>query len=310
MKNPARFDSPDDSLAFPGQTRVGNRRRRGPSAHWIFRDLSGDPPRVIALRYASLPLALLAAGLLTAAPDRPSASGTWVDLTHAFGPETLYWPTEETFELETRFQGFTPAGYFYVARAYRAPEHGGTHLDAPLHFAQDRRTVDQIPLDQLTGQAVVVSVTDAVRADRDYEVTVDDFRRWEWRHGRIRPGRIVLIHTGFGAFWPDAVRYLGTAAKGPEAVKELHFPGLHPDAARWLVKERRIKAVGLDTASIDHGPSRLFEAHRALFEHNVPAFENVANLDRLPPKGAYVVALPMKILNGSGAPLRIIAQLP
>jgi len=233
-----------------------------------------------------------------------------VDLTHPFSAETLYWPTEERFELRTRFQGLTPAGCFYVAKSYRAPEHGGTHLDAPIHFGEGRRTVDQIGLDQLTDAAVVVDLTAAVQADRDYQVTVEDLKRWEKKHRRIRPGTIVLIRTGFGERWPDAVQYLGTAAKGPDAVKELHFPGLHPEAARWLVSERAVKAVGIDTASIDHGPSQLFEAHRILCERNIPVFENVANLGAVPPTGAYVIALPMKIQDGSGAPLRIIAQVP
>lgn len=241
---------------------------------------------------------------------RPSKSDTWVDLTHAFSAETLYWPTESGFELETKFQGFTPAGYYYVAKAYRAPEHGGTHLDAPIHFGEGRQTVDQIPLDQITGLAVMVDVSATVYTNRDHEVTVDDFKNWERKHRRIRPESIVLIRTGFGERWPDAEQYLGTTAKGPEAVKELHFPGLHPDAARWLVTERKVKAVGIDTASIDHGPSRMFESHRVFCERNIPVFENVANLHQLPPTGAYVIALPMKIKDGSGAPLRIIAQVP
>lgn len=241
---------------------------------------------------------------------RASKSDTWVDLTHAFSADTLYWPTESGFELETRFKGFTPAGYYYVAKAYRAPEHGGTHLDAPIHFGEGRQTVDQIPLEQLTGLAVMVDVSAAVRTNRDHEVTVNDFKNWERRNRRIRPESIVLIRTGFDQRWPDAERYLGTTAKGPEAVKELHFPGLHPDAARWLTSERKVKAVGIDTASIDHGPSRLFESHRIFCERNIPVFENVANLDQLPPSGAYVIALPMKIQDGSGAPLRIIAQVP
>jgi kynurenine formamidase len=117
----------------------------------------------------------------------------------------------------------------------------------------------------------------------------------------------VLLRTGWGARWGDRGAYLGTALTGPEAVSELHFPGLHPDAARWLVTEREVKAVGLDTPSIDYGQSELFESHVTLFEANVPAFENVASLDRLPPKGFVVAALPMKIRGGTGGPLRIVA---
>ncbi|HEY4643237.1 MAG TPA: cyclase family protein, partial [Bacteroidota bacterium] len=127
------------------------------------------------------------------------------------------------------------------------------------------------------------------------------------RHGRIPQKAIVLIRTGYGSFWPDREKYMGTPERGTEAVAKLHFPGLHPDAAKWLIDERSVKAVGLDTPSIDHGQSTQFESHVTLFEANVPAFENVANLDQLPVNGFTVVALPMKIRGGSGGPLRIIA---
>ena len=107
-----------------------------------------------------------------------------------------------------------------------------------------------------------------------------------------------------------AARYLGTAERGAEAVAKLHFPGLDPDAARWLVANRRIDAIGIDTASIDFGQSTLFESHRALYAANIPAFENLTTLERLPATGASIIALPMKIGGGSGAPLRAIAILP
>jgi kynurenine formamidase len=242
-----------------------------------------------------------------AAADGPFTGGKWIDLTHEFSAETLYWPTAEKFTLETEFQGQTPKGYFYAANRYRASEHGGTHIDAPVHFAEGHKTVDQLPIDQLTGAAVVVDVSPRAQKDADYQITVADLRAWEERHGQIPNGAILLFHTGFARHWPDAKKYLGTDEKGSDAVAKLHFPGLHPDTARWLVSERTIKAVGLDTASIDYGQSTLFESHRILFEKNIPAFENVAALDQLPATGAYVIALPMKIKDGSGGPLRIVA---
>jgi kynurenine formamidase len=104
--------------------------------------------------------------------------------------------------------------------------------------------------------------------------------------------------------------YLGTDRRGPEAVAELHFPGLHPDAAGWLVEERSIDAIGIDTPSIDYGQSTVFESHQVLFGANVLAFENVANLEQIPPAGGFVLALPMKIRGGSGGPLRIVAFVP
>src|SRR5262249_31783331 len=155
-----------------------------------------------------------------------------------------------------------------------------------------------------------VDVARNAAADRDYLVSVADLRAWEGEHGAIPEGAIVLLRTGHGALWPDPERYLGTAERGAAATKKLHFPGLDPDAARWLVTERRIHAVGLDTPSIDAGPSTSFLAHRILLDANVPVFENVAGLDRLPALGFTVVALPMKIGGGSGGPLRIIAIVP
>ena len=240
----------------------------------------------------------------------PFTSGRWVDLTHDFSAETLYWPTANRFALETEHHGSTPQGYFYAANRYAASEHGGTHIDAPIHFAEGRKTVDQLPLDQLIGVAVVVDVSEQALKNRDYQITTQHLQAWEKGHGKIPNGAILLLRTGFDRFWPDAEKYLGTAERGADAVAKLHFPGLHPEAARWLVSQRQIKAVGLDTASIDHGQSKLFESHRILFEKDIPAFENLAGLDRLPSAGAYVMALPMKIKGGSGAPLRIVAWLP
>ncbi|HET6975739.1 MAG TPA: cyclase family protein [Pyrinomonadaceae bacterium] len=230
-----------------------------------------------------------------------------IDLTYAFDADSVYWPTAEQFKLETDFEGMTDKGYFYSAYRYSAAEHGGTHLDSPVHFAKGRFTVDQLPLERLMGPAIVVDVTSKCATDVDYLVSVADFEGWERRNGRIQPGTIILLRTGFGKYYPDRQKYLGTDERGAAAVAKLHFPGLDPAAARWLTQSRSIKAIGLDTASIDRGQSTLFESHRILFEHNVPAFENVANLDQLPVKGFSVIALPMKIKGGSGGPLRIIA---
>ena len=236
-------------------------------------------------------------------------TGRVVDLTHAFDANSVYWPTAEPFKLETDFEGMTEKGYYYSAYRYSAAEHGGTHLDSPVHFAKGRHTVDQIPLQQLMGAAVIVDVTRQCAANADYQISVADFQNWERRNGRIAPGTIVLLRTGFGKYYPDRKKYMGTDERGAEAVAKLHFPGLDPAAARWLTQNRSIKAIGLDTPSIDYGQSTLFESHRTLFDKNIPAFENVANLEQLPLKGFSVIALPMKIKGGSGGPLRIVALL-
>ena len=245
-----------------------------------------------------------------APPAPPVLSGPIVDLSHPYDAETIFWPTAERFALETVADGITPGGFYYAANRFSMEEHGGTHVDAPRHFAAGRWTVDEIPLDRLRGAAVVVDVSGEASRHPDYQVTAGDMQAWEREYGTIAAGSILLVRTGYSARWPDAARYLGTAARGPEAVANLHFPGLHPDAARWLVRERRVSAVGIDTASIDFGQSTAFDSHRVLFEQNIPAFENLTALDRLPPTGAVIVALPMKIAGGSGAPLRAVAILP
>jgi kynurenine formamidase len=157
---------------------------------------------------------------------------------------------------------------------------------------------------------VVVNVSAQAAANADYQVTVGDLEAFEAAHGPIAAGTIVLVRTGWGSRWPDRERYLGTAATGPAAVPLLHFPGIAPEAARWLVEHRSVDAVGIDTPSIDYGQSSTFETHQVLYGANIPGFENVANLDQLPESGAYVIALPMKIQGGSGGPLRIVAVLP
>jgi kynurenine formamidase len=234
----------------------------------------------------------------------------FIDLTHPFGDETIYWPTEPGFQLQQGPAGVTAKGYFYAANRFAAAEHGGTHIDAPIHFYKQGRAVDQIPLVQLIAEAVVVDVTTKCARDADYQIGIDDLRRWEERHKRRLGDVILLLRTGFGRHWPDRKKYLGTDETGPEAVAKLHFPGLSPDAAIWLIEQRLIKAIGIDTASIDYGQSTRFGSHVKLFEHNVPAFENVANLDAVPDEGFCVIALPMKIAGGTGAPLRIVAVVP
>jgi kynurenine formamidase len=236
--------------------------------------------------------------------------GRWVDLSYAFDSVTIYWPTARSFRLEVVSAQRTPAGFYYAANNLSAAEHGGTHLDSPIHFAEGQQTTEQIPLERLTGPAIVVDVAGKAAARPDYLIGMPDLREWEERNSSIPAAAIVLLRTGWGARWPDRARYLGTSKTGAVAVPELHFPGLDSAAARWLVEERGIDAVGIDTPSIDHGQSTTFTTHQILSAANTPVFENVARLDQVPMTGAYVIALPMKITGGSGGPLRIVALLP
>lgn len=233
-----------------------------------------------------------------------------IDLTHSFGADTIVWPTEQDFRLVLQQAGETPGGYYYASNRVEMAEHGGTHIDAPIHFARGGQTLDQVPIERLVGAGVRIDVTAQCARDRDYLATIQDFELWEAEHGRIPNRAIVLLDTGFARFWPSRQHYLGTELRGPEAVRALHFPGLHPEAATWLVRERQVKAVGIDTASIDYGQSTQFETHVALLSQSIPVFENLGELRDLPHRGFDVIALPMKIAGGTGGPLRVIAVLP
>ncbi len=266
----------------------------------------GAAQRRPALRARRTPfLWVLSAVLLAGAP---AAADQIVDLSHAFDDKTIYWPTAQRFELDVVAHGKTDSGFWYEANQFCAAEHGGTHIDAPCHFAEGRNTVDRIPLEQLIGPAAVIDVREACAQAADYRIQVRDITRHEELHGPLPRGAIVLFWTGWGERWPDPKRYLGDDRPG--VTSDLHFPGISAEAARFLVNERDVDAVGLDTASLDHGPSTDFIAHQILNGANIPGLENVAHLDRLPPRGATVYAIPIKIGGGSGAPARIFAVLP
>ena len=238
------------------------------------------------------------------------AEGRVVDLTHTFDESTIYWPTENGFKLVKQKDGLTEKGYYYASNRFTTAEHGGTHIDAPIHFAADGKTVDAIPLRRLIGEVAVIDVTEACGQNPDYQIGIDDLRRWEEDHQRQLVDVILLLRTGYAKAWPHRQTYLGTDARGPEAISQLHFPGLAPSAAKWLAKHRSVKAVGIDTASIDYGQSQRFSSHVALSGSNIPVLENIGDMSDLPTSGAVLIALPMKIGGGSGGPVRVIAVLP
>jgi kynurenine formamidase len=260
---------------------------------------------------------LLVSMVLAAAALAPSAQGAaldvanceLVDLTHSFNDKTLFWPTSPTtFHLEQLAHGMTPGGWFYAANSFSMPEHGGTHMDAPIHFSEKGQTADQVPLERLVAPAVVIDVADAAQANADYRLSEADVARFEKQHGRIARGAIVLLHTGWDRRWPDRKAYFGDDT--PNDASKLHFPSFGVEAARLLIDARGAVAIGLDTPSIDYGATKDFPVHRFAFERNVPGFENLSGLDRVPATGALVIALPMKIEGGSGGPLRAIALVP
>lgn len=232
-----------------------------------------------------------------------------VDLSHGYSPSTLYWPTSPGgFTFTPIHVGPTPGGYFYSAYTFASPEHGGTHLDAPVHFDSAGVSVEQVPLPRLVAKAAVIDVSTQAAADADYRLTVADVEAFEAAHGTIAPGTIVLLRTGWSSRWGNRKAYFGDDTPGDAS--KLHFPGFGEEAARLLIEERQVATIGIDTPSVDYGPSTDFVVHRRGAPRGVPNLENLANLDRLPPTGAMVFALPMKIEGGSGAPLRAVALVP
>ncbi len=267
-------------------------------------------------------LSFLAGGVLLAAcaapqPEEAAAPvgvedvTNWqmIDLSHAYGGNTLYWPTDtKGFALDTLAEGMTEAGYFYAAKEFATAEHGGTHLDAPVHFAEGGDDVASIPLDRLILPGIVVDVSESAAADPDYLVTADDVLAWEERHGPVPTGSAVLIRTGWASRWPDALAYLGDDTPGDAS--NLHFPGVGEEAARLLIEERNIGLLGIDTASIDYGQSTDFIVHQIGGAAGIPNLENVGDLSEVPETGFLLAALPMKIEGGTGAPVRIVALVP
>jgi kynurenine formamidase len=202
----------------------------------------------------------------------------------------------------------TPGGWFYSSNRLCTPEHGGTHLDAPVHFHEGGQTTEQLSLEQLLAPGVRIDVTSMTQLDRNYRLSRDDVLRFEERAGRIQPGTIVLLHTGWSRFWPDRGKYFGDASA--EDASRLEFPSYGEDAVRLLVEERRVAMLGVDTASIDYGRSRDFMVHRIAAARNVGGLENLTGLEGLPETGFTVIALPMKIAGGSGGPVRVVALVP
>lgn len=252
-------------------------------------------------------IALTACSSQTSRPANPFAGYSLVDLTHPFDETTVFWPTGMPFRHEQTAWGHQPDGYFYSAYDFALSEHCGTHLDAPIHFAEGGEPVGDIALDDLTGPVAVVDIQAQCEADRNYAATAADLAAFEAEHGGVAEGSIVLFRTGWSKRWPDTLRYLGDDTPGK--ADALQFPGISTGAARWLAG-KRVSVVGIDTASIDPGSSTTFPAHQVLAADSVSILENVARLEELPETGAFLLAFPMKIGQGSGAPCRIAALVP
>jgi kynurenine formamidase len=256
---------------------------------------------------AALLAALSCGTARQAAPGRAIDPAKLVDLSYPFDEKTVYWPNAAGFRHRKDVWATTPAGFWYAAGEFTTSEHGGTHMDSPIHFAQGKWTLDQVPVANLVAPACVIDIAAKAAQDRDYRASRDDIVNWEQAHGTIAAGSIVVFRTGWGKHWPNRKEYLGNDVPGD--VSNLHFPGIAREAAELLV-ERGVHGVGIDTASLDYGPSTDFIAHQTLNRANIYGIENIANAERLPATGATLFALPIKIAEGSGGPARVIALLP
>jgi kynurenine formamidase len=225
-----------------------------------------------------------------------------VDMTYAINGNLPAWPGDgRTFEAKVEA---TPEKDGYFARSFWTLEHYGTHMDAPAHFPPGKEYLDQIPVAHLFAAAVVIDVRDEAAKDPDYRLRVMRVEKWEALHGRIPSGAVVLLRTGWASRWPDQARYRNT-----DAVGVMHFPGFSVEAARLLI-ERGAVGLGIDTLSIDYGPSKDFEVHRVTLPAGLYQLENLANLDQLPDAGAFLISAPIKLQDGSGGPVRVFALLP
>lgn len=250
--------------------------------------------------------ALLAFGVNADEPPRLNEVKL-IDLSHTYDDKTLFWPTSPIkFEHPELSYGPSGNGYFYSAYTFATAEHGGTHLDAPIHFYENGQTVDQLDINNLMLPVNIIDVTEKAAANRNYLLQVSDVESFEKQHGTIEQGTAVLLRTGWSKHWPDAKAYMGDDTPGDTS--KLSFPSFGVEAAKMLVS-RGVKLLGIDTASTDGGQSTTFDVHVAVSGANIPALENMNNLEALPQTGAYIMALPMKIGDGSGAPVRVVGMV-
>jgi kynurenine formamidase len=231
--------------------------------------------------------------VLTLASPAVAFAQRVVDLGHALSATDPSWSGTPVFQRKPE------KGDGYVGGSFSSDEHFGTHLDAPAHFG-GAWTVDQIPVDRLVRPGICIVLTGK---SEDYQVTVADVKAFEAKHGAIPEGAIVMIATGWDSRWPDPKRYMNER----NGVK--HFPGLSIDAASYLAKDRKVVGIGIDTPSIDYGPSEKFETHNLTMKLNLFHIENATNLTALPASGFTLVVAPIKLAGGSGGPTRVFALL-
>jgi kynurenine formamidase len=232
----------------------------------------------------------------------PAGKTRVLDLSYAINDKLVPWPGDAKFFEAKVNATIEKNGYF--TRSFWMLEHYGTHLDAPAHFPPGRTTVDQIPVKQLFGPAVVIDVRAESAKDADYLLPVARIAEWEKLHGRIPESAIVLLRTGWASRWPDVQKY-----RNQDATGKMHFPGFSTEAAKMLI-ERKVSGLGCDTLSIDYGASSDFAVHHLSLGAGLYHLENLADLGELPERGAFLIVAPIKLEGGSGGAVRVFALLP
>lgn len=227
-----------------------------------------------------------------------------VDLTHSLSKDSPYWPDPNgfVFDYDTIFA--QPSGAPGMGK-YKVSEHFGTHMDAPVHFADGKASIDDITPNEMFGPAVVIDVTQQCETNADYLLSVEDVKNWEAEHGPIPDRAIVIMYSGWCKKWEDEKAY-----KNEDESGMMHFPGFSPEAATLLVNERNILGIGIDNFSVDAAIEKDFPVHNVVNGAGKFHLENVANVDQLPPVGAYLINAPIKIEGGSGGQVRIFAVVP
>lgn len=228
-----------------------------------------------------------------------------IDLTHEQGPSTIYWPGNPEYNFTIISRGLSNGGYWYESNKFQTAEHGGTHVDAPAHFAEGAQRQNEVSIQNLVGPGVIINVTNEAEENPDYRVTVDDVRRWEFRHSRIPDGAVVIMNSGWHKKYPNKTLVFGS--QSPDEPSTFHFPGWHEDTANWLLKNRNIHVLGVDTPSTDYGRSTTFRVHVIIGSKNITGAENVANLDAISENGCIIYVSAIKLHDGSGSPARIFA---